>query len=1310
MTKAFIATRCRFMARVAAPILLALSAATAGAQVALADKPLFSTTNVPGNLLFSLSVEFPTASVSAYLTSYAVSTASPYVGYFDPNKCYSYNVVAVTTTTGSGSTAVTTTDYSGSYFVPYSTTTTLTCTSTSSQPLWSGNYLNWAGMLGLDEFRWVLTGGTRIVSYDTTSLTVLQRTYQSGQDNGGDAPNKSLTSSTLITGATPFNWSTVNSRIWGAGSAIVFNSGTIGTGAFSTLTTVPYTGQTGSGASTGTNYLLYMNVQVCNATVGLESNCVAYGSNYKPEGLMQKYASQLRYGAFGYLNDSNLLRDGGVMRAALKYIGPTQPVPGSASLTNSLAEWSGTTGIMVTNPTPADATNTTNAAATAGGNTTITQSGVMNYLNKFGYSSGSYKTYDPVSELYYATIRYLKNLNPLTVSSYSSLTASGTSASAIKTWLDGFPVVTSAPDPLLYSCQKNFILGIGDEHTWQDANLPGSPLTGTSYEPSVPPEVSSDTTVSVKTATNMIGQLEGTGNIGNSYYSGGAGHATYYIAGLAYDAHTVNMRPDLSTTANPVSVTASTYWLDVLEQPGYQNKNQYYYATKYGGFTVPSGFQPYAASNGPTTLPLNSWYNSTNTLGSDKQPDNFFTANNALAMQTSLNNAFLAIISANSAQHSTSFSAPTANVLNTGSLSYAANYDPSNWTGVVTGSTVVYASDGTPTLTQQWDARALLSTQATRQIVTCCTTSTTAGSLGVPFTSAALSAATLISRTSSYSSTFNNVPGALSQSVSNYILYLRGDTSQEIGSSSTSSTASKAYRARAYLLGDIVDSKPVVVGPPNFTYYEMYNTGYTVFKSTYAARAPVVYIGANDGMLHAFDGTTGNSTSGSELFAYIPSFAYGTAGSSGTGTTSGLASLGNPNFVHHYLVDSTPVEYDVDFNNTQGATTSAPDWHTILVGGLGKGGNGYYAIDVTNPTAFTSESAVASKVLWEFTDADMGYTYGAASVVKTAKYGWVVIVPSGYNNSTGVGHFYFINPRTGALIDEVNTSTGSASAPVNLAQLNAFVPNYNDMTSDSVYGGDLAGNVWRVDLTGTAAAYSTSTATQFATLTDLNGNAQPVTTRPLIEIDPATNTRYLLVGTGRLLADSDISSSAQQTFYAIKDGTGASNGFYKSSTLPGSVTFPVTRSKLVVNTNLLAPVASTTSQPMGWYYDLPVSNGIAQRVNIDPTAADGLVAWAGNLPNGSVCQPQGTGTLYAVNFGSGKSAIQDTSGNIVGSFSFTSVNNGSTVITDISIVNVSGSLRLIAGDAAGQVNLVPGGLATSIGIKQLNWRDVPVTN
>ena len=104
-------------------------------------------------------------------------------------------------------------------------------------------------------------------------------------------------------------------------------------------------------------------------------------SIYKPQGLVQQYANQIKYSVFGYLDTANTAVQGGVLRAPMNYIGPTYPQPLSSSVvTNPVAEWNPSTGIMNTNPDP--------TTASASG---VSQSGVMNYLNKFGeYGAAQY--------------------------------------------------------------------------------------------------------------------------------------------------------------------------------------------------------------------------------------------------------------------------------------------------------------------------------------------------------------------------------------------------------------------------------------------------------------------------------------------------------------------------------------------------------------------------------------------------------------------------------------------------------------------------------------------------------------------------------------------------------------------------------------------------------------------------------------------------------------------------------------------------------------------------------------------------------
>lgn len=1332
--------------------LLALAPAPARA-IDLADAPLFSSTSVPGNLLLALSVEFPTASTPAYLNTSAYSSATSYIGYFDPGKCYRYVYNSTTP--------------ADSHFAPYSLTTTRTCVSTSLVPLWSGNWLNWASTQTLDAFRWALTGGTRKV--DTAAQTILQKTRHPGL---GYFPEKVTAGTTAVAGATPFTSAAVVTAINGLGVAMTIStdsplsctftlktdysssiscstnaatlscsmsasgtscSASAGTplhslsctrnttnggvsytysctntqstatscstaspllysssaATSSSCSTTPagadYVSQSGLGGTIAsrTAYKLYIQPKVCDATVGLESNCTKYGTTaspiYKPEGLMQQYASKLRYSAFGYLNDNSSARDGGVMRARMKYIGPTQPVPGSSAIGNSVAEWDGSTGIMLANPDTADTSETIAfAQAQTGLTPTLQHSGVMNYLNRFGSATGVYKSYDPLGELYYAGLRYYRKLGP--VASYSSLSGIGSTA-ALNNLIDGFPVITRWDDPIVYSCQKNFIIGIGDVNTWNDANLQGSTIR-TSAEPALPAEVAADTGIDVKKATDMVGQLEGIANLGS--YSSGRNNS-YFIAGLAYHAHTNDLRSDLSGAQ-----TVNTFWVDVLENQYYLPRNQFWLAAKYGGFEVPGGFQPYASTNSSSTLPQSAWYTNTDTVGSDLRPDNYYTGGLAAQMVSGLTKAFAKIAQQASAATSTAFASTSLNEATSGNASYAASYDPSTWTGTLLGLSVSYASDGTPSSTEVWNARTrLASTLPTnRRIVTCCTVTGTA----LPFRSASLGAAALSPRT--YYASFSAVPGveATAQSAANFLDYLRGDRTRE-------QSAGGVYRSRGAVLGDIVNSKVNAVGAPSAPYFDATNPGYNTFRRSLSGRRTVVYVGANDGMMHAFDGSLSGTTAGTELFAYVPSFVYG---SSSTAATRGLAALGNPSYEHRPYVDATPLAFDVDFARVGGASPAATtsDWRTILIGGLGSGGRGYYAIDVTQPDSWTSEEVVASKVLWEYTDASLGYGHGDARVVKTAKYGWTVVIASGYNTPDGSASIHLLNPKTGALYEKITLSGSTLAAPYDVAHVTAFIPDLTDYTATALYAGDLQGNLWRIDVSRASGSYPA--ALKFARLTDASGIGQPVTTPVRVMVEPNSGKRYLLVGTGRLLADSDITSTQTQTFYAIIDGT--ASAMYTDSTLPAGVSFPVTRAKLAANTDLLVGIGSAPTAPMGWYRDLSSGpTGIAERVTLAPTVTQGLVGVALNLPGGDACTPSGTSRVLAVSFADGRSMLTDSSGNAV---ALSASSDG--LASDISFKNIGGKVRLVAGRSGGGVSNQPGTFGRGGTLRRLNWREVPM--
>ena len=1368
----------------------------------LSDQPLFTSQPVAGNLMLALSVEYPTVASTAYIAngSTAYVSGTEYVGYFDPSKCYSYTTTAaagMTTAPGvNEAKANNSSTLNSGYFKPTAIASTIaphTCDGTK----WSGNFLNWATLSAIDPYRWALTGGYR--SVDTApaasqpAQTILERAWTPSTQGGfNEFPDHAIYPASVVSGATPSNAACLVVRSLKLGSLIYFASSN-GSGSnhtfcdsgsddngptgFSTnldnssIDSAPqsityYTG----GSLVANNNIIYeaaARVQVCDPTLGgtktadpkyLESNCVAYTSiatsttayDYKPEGLMQQYADKIRYGAFGYLNDSGNGRDGGVLRANIKFVGGQQFPPGTASSANPNNEWDTSTGVYIKNPNPTDVSNTNSACSAANSSATAcaSNSGVLNYVNGFGETAHSYKSADAVGEMYYAAVRYFKGPSFGNVPNWSSFTAtnSSPSVSTLNTYTDGFPVVTTWQDPLppsntAYECAKNFILGIGDVNTHADGDLPNNPtFNGDSNEnawtgqtPAANSPVNADNLLNTQQATNKVGFLEQadtfSGPLSITTTGTGLGDTrvpwccndgnTFGMAGIAYDAHVRDQRPndfknDLNADGSKVfTQTISTYWLDVEEYQQFHYQNQFWLAAKYGGFTVPAGYSEYGNT---TPLAKNLWdiNGKTSSIGGGKPlPDHYFEAGNALAMVSGLQQAFANIASEVSAT-TTAFATVKPQLQQLNNAVFGASYDDGNWTGLLIADFLSFNSSGSPTLTQQWNAQATLDTnnkgtgwQTNRVLVT---------NNGTP-NSAGTSASGVLFKNLTNTTSINALKTCPDLNSTNCINWLSGDTSNE------GANGDGAYRTRNHFLGDIADAHLAPVGPPSPGLSDNLNPGYSSFVSNQKNRPVIVYAGANDGMLHGFDGSLTDGLNGKELFAYIPSFGFqgpgtnGVLGSVATPAVNGLPSYGNKNFVHHFFVDATPAVFNVDFGRTSG-TVGAVAWHSILIGGLGKGGAGYYALDVTDPTGVATTSpgpipstAPGSFVLWEFKDSDMGYSYGDPVVVKTKKYGWVVLLTSGYNNPSGVGKLYVVNPNNGNLLETISTSgvtgasIGTATNPSGLAWVSAFVNDFADDTADAAYATDLFGQVWRFDLTATTGNYPAPIV--FAKLTDPSGVAQSISTQPLIEIDPATNKRYVLVGTGKQLGPSDLLTSQIQDFYSIVDGN--NNAFTPASSIPNG---GIVRSSLANDTAQLAPGSGSPGvvTSTGFYIDLDpsVPSGPSYRVNVTPTSNFGIVGFAANKPTGGVCTPSGVNQVYEFRFASGASVLTNSSGTIVANSS------SAGEVTSMSFENISGEgTKLYIGtDVGGTVNIIGAGGFVNIKptFRVLNWQQLTPTN
>jgi type IV pilus assembly protein PilY1 len=655
-------------------------------------------------------------------------------------------------------------------------------------------------------------------------------------------------------------------------------------------------------------------------------------------------------------------------------------------------------------------------------------------------------------------------------------------------------------------------------------------------------------------------------------------------------------------------------------------------------------------------------------------------------MINGLNKAF-DDIAIQTASTSSDFSLASPQVF-TDSLSFSAKYASKIWTGTVIGSTVTFDSYGNPVSNKIWstdDATGnSLTVQAggsgwsTNRIIATanCTANATTGEqtcTGVPFR---------------YNNLNNSAQTALStvdtlNGVGDKVLdFLRGDRSNE-----------GMFRTRSSLLGDIVNGQILAVGTPKAQYSDTTNPGYASFKSTYKNRPTVAYVGANDGMLHAFNGQDGK-----ELFAYVPSVLF--KGPNNAPFESGLAALADPNYSHHFYVDSTPAIFDVKFSDNS--------WHSLLFGGLGKGGKAYYALDVTNPSQLNSEANLASALKWEFTHNDLGFSYGRPVVVKADNGKWIVILTSGYNNPDGIGYFFIVDAQTGALIRKVSTGVGNTASEAGLANVTAFVKSSTDFTADAAYAGDLLGNVWRLDLAGITSAGYSKTPTRLAQLKSASGVAQPITTSPVVEYDQKEKKRIVFVGTGQLLNEKDIGNNSAQSFYAIYDGTNTE--FYTTSTLPSPVnSFPINPRAVMVNhTDKLDSVTTDINKPMGYFIDLSAG----YQINIPMSSAAGAIAFGANKITGDFCDIATKFRGYALSYATGTSLLANNGARL--STQYYEGNGTSTRVQIYKQANKSTpSVNFSSSDPSGNNqnnNISFDLLSTGGSFKLLNWRAIPNKN
>jgi len=634
------------------------------------------------------------------------------------------------------------------------------------------------------------------------------------------------------------------------------------------------------------------------------------------------------------------------------------------------------------------------------------------------------------------------------------------------------------------------------------------------------------------------------------------------------------------------------------------------------------------------------------------------TANAYLATDpTTFQNAIASIVQ-DIVQQIGSASAVSLNssTLQTGADIYQAQFNTIGWYGQLFD--LPLNPDGS-TGTAIWDASTILNATApTGRTILTLKPSAAQGAQGIAFRWPANPAAPSPTELdpSQIADLNLNGGGVVDGYGANRVAWLRGSRANECDPSGVcfgGASGPPFFRLRNsnFLLGDIIDSAPTYVASPPFYYPDsMEAAPYSAFVQAHLNRQPMLYVGANDGMLHGF-----NATNGLETLAYVPSAFY---------KTNSLNQLMLLNYSHHYYVDGSPITGDAFFGGA---------WHTVLVGGFGPGGRGVYALDITNPGAF-SEGNAAQTVLWEYDDTDdaapdpdtldattkygLGLTYGNPIIVKMNNNRWVAVFGNGYNNtvadgaaqnSSGYAMLYIVDLQTGQLIRKINTKMArDANGSPNGLNTPAAIDVNGDNKADFIYAGDLLGNIWKFDVTSTDPAAWKVAFTSGGLPAPFVRNLRPgQSMTEHMQIGKPANgalTGYMIYfGTGSYFTIPDETSIATQSFYGIYDPNDGSTN-YTIGPSPATagllqqsvVSTPTvgTTSYRVFSNNYPGQDSAFLATYKGWYIDLP---SLGERQVTTPKLENGKVIFNSTVPDNTPCNAGGKSWTFDLDAYSGNS-------------------------------------------------------------------------
>lgn len=750
------------------------------------------------------------------------------------------------------------------------------------------------------------------------------------------------------------------------------------------------------------------------------------------------------------------------------------------------------------------------------------------------------------------------------------------------------------------------------------------------------PETNSTATAELKNAA-VFTPLAGTLGSARSYFANTLGGTTTPISQscqknfvlLATDGNPTGKIDgsmySLAEMANSYNAATATWTFGTAQTDVFTSVSALR-ATPYGGRNY--DVQTYVVGLGDSVANASSvaTLNRMAALGGTNQA---LLASNAAGLSDAFRAISVDIIARTSAASSVSLNSGS---WNTGAKVYQGRFSSSDWSGQLLSFPL--GSSGTPSATADWDAGQKVNAQhwsTGRQVLTY-KPSAALGARGVAFRWPALSSAPTATEIDAALVTAlnKNSSGTVDGFGSQRVAYLRGATDRE--ERLCTGCAAPVFRSRPLsVLGDIINSAPSFVGGATGEFRDSMEAGrYSSYATTRAGLSPALFVGANDGMLHAFSAATG-----AELFAYVP-----------WAVRNRLSNLTNTPYTHQYTVDGSPAVGDVYYGGA---------WRSLLVSGMNAGAPGLFALDVTTPGNFTEANA-AQVVRWELGDSDndVGYIFSKPLMVKTRDGRWRAVVGNGYNSANGHAVLLLVDLETGA-VTRIDTGVGSSATPNGLSAV-ALVSSNDNGVADVAYAGDLTGRVWKFDLSSSnPASWKVAYGTASAPLPLFAApSGQAITARPDVTRFPKGGTLVAL-GTGRYVDIGDNAAGSTQTVYGLWDNgapvaaanlqtqtivstaAGGSGATYRLST---HAVGPATDTAIAGDNAISLTNYYATRQ--GWKLNLPSSG---ERVVTEAAIRNGRVVVSSLIPSAVVCTNGGDGWVIDVDVVTGnRTAALDTNG------------------------------------------------------------------